>query len=715
MDLQNDIFRFDNTKIELVEKLNSEEIYEKINFNFKQKHKIKNLTQQLIKHNYIINDISNNRKKNLLKEIKTKSYFNIIIKKVNLPLLIFPIKELIIFMIIINSFIPIFTSKSHGMREYSLLNEITIKIIGIDTQNILNENYKYPPDKIYIQDNSYTIDEKNRIIGLVNNENNITMKWNNKLTYCIRMFSGLSNMVGIDLTDFDLSQITVMNFMFENCYNLQYIKFNNNNQSNLSLKDISNMFLNCISLKTLDLSNLDISHVTNVMNLFLNCSSLISLNLDGFNTSSVTAFMGMFYNCYSLLSLELSSFDTSNALLMNSMFYNCSSLTSLDLYNFNTSKVQSMAGMFFECSNLISLDLSNFDTSQVLFMNNLFHNCTRLISLDLSNFNTSNIESMTDIFINCNNLQFINFSNYIGINDLNESFLFKSIPENITYCFKGENEIPKFIQQLKDKKCSINDCSDNWKIKEKKIIIEKDMCVYNCSEDNEYKYEFKNKCYNNCPEGTYLSSDNNKCIIICGEYLPFEMNEECISNCSTQDFFNNIYRINNQNINTKEFMINTIINEISDGSVDLLISKVLKEDKEDYFIKNNNTEIFHITSSYNQKNNEYNNVSRIDIGECEDKLKEIYKINNNETLLIFKTDFSIENYSIPIIEYEIFDPQKKTKLDLNYCNEIKIKVYSPVATIDEGYLYKYNPNSDYYKDKCYPFTSEHQNVETMIY
>ena len=307
-------------------------------------------------------------------------------------------------MIIINSFIPIFTSKSHGMREYSLLNEITIKIIGIDTQNILNENFKYPPDKIYIQDNSYTIDEKNRIIGLVNNENNITMKWNNKLTYCIRMFSGLSNMVGIDLTDFDLSQITVMNFMFENCYNLQYIKFNNNNEINLSLKDISNMFLNCISLKTLDLSNLDISHVTNVMNLFLNCSSLISLNLDGFNTSSVTAFMGMFYNCYSLLSLELSSFDTSNALLMNSMFFNCSSLTSLDLYNFNTSKVQSMAGMFFQCSNLISLDLSNFDTSQVLFMNNLFYNCTRLISLDLSNFNTSNIESMTDIFINCNNL-----------------------------------------------------------------------------------------------------------------------------------------------------------------------------------------------------------------------------------------------------------------------------------------------------------------------
>ena len=96
------------------------------------------------------------------------------------------------------------------------------------------------------------------------------------------------------------------------------------------------------------------------------------------------------------------------------------------------------------------------------------------------------------------------------------------------------------------------------------------MCVYNCSEDNEFKYEFKNKCYNNFPEGTYLSNDNNKCIIICGEYLPFEKNEECVSFCSTQDFFNSTCKINNQNINAKEFMINTIINEISDGYADLL-------------------------------------------------------------------------------------------------------------------------------------------------
>ena len=134
MDLENDIFKINNIKIEIVENLNNEDINNKSKF--KQKQKIKNQIQKPINSNYIINGISINRKKNLLKEIKTKKYFNIIIKNLNM-LLLFPIKELIILIIIINSFIPIFSNKNFEMKEYSFLNEITIKIIGTDTQNIL--------------------------------------------------------------------------------------------------------------------------------------------------------------------------------------------------------------------------------------------------------------------------------------------------------------------------------------------------------------------------------------------------------------------------------------------------------------------------------------------------------------------------------------------------------------------------------------------------
>jgi len=692
-------------KKELNEKLNSEEIYSKTNF--KQKYKAKKRPKKTIENNYNDANYKNNKNANLLNGRIEIKYFTLIQKKFNLLLLIISI-------FIINSIIPIFSIKSIRKGKYSFLNEVTIKIIGTDIQSILNQDYLYQPDEIYIQNISYEIDKQNRIINLTNYENNITMKWKNNLDDCKYMFAGLTNIVEIDLTKFDISEVTSMGKMFQNCSNLEYIKFNNSIKNKLKVNDISNMFENCKSLKTLDLSNLDTSNVITMMFTFLNCMSLTSLNLDRINTSSVTIFLGVFYNCSSLESLDLSSFDTSNGLIMNSMFFNCSSLTSLNLSNFKTTNISSMAGMFYDCVKLKSLDLSSFDTSSSRTFNNIFSNCTELISLDISNFNTTKANTISEMFSNCNNLQYINISNYVGKNITNDSDLLIGVPENITYCFNNENEITKLIEYLRAKNCSINDCSNEWITKERKMITEKNMCVYDCSGDDTYKYEFKNKCYNYCPEGTYLSNENNKCLKICDEYLPYEMNEECVSNCSTVDFFINKCKISNQNINAKEKMIDVILNEITDGSANFLLSKILNQDKKDYIINNNNSEIFHISSLSNQKKNEYNNISSIDIGECEDILKEVYKINTNETLILFKTDFYIEKYMIPITEYEIYNPHTKENLNLSYCKGNKLKIYSPVSvSIDEKYLYKYDPNSDYYKDKCYFYTSECVNDDIL--
>ena len=72
-----------------------------------------------------------------------------------------------------------------------------------------------------------------------------------------------------------------------------------------------------------------------------------------------------FYGCESLRSIDLSGLDTSNVTDMSDMFRGCSSLASLDLSSFDTSNVQGMSGMFSGCSSLTSLDLSNFNTSKV--------------------------------------------------------------------------------------------------------------------------------------------------------------------------------------------------------------------------------------------------------------------------------------------------------------------------------------------------------------
>ena len=115
----------------------------------------------------------------------------------------------------------------------------------------------------------------------------------------------------------------------------------------------------------------------------------------------------MFYDCRSLTSLDLSNFDTSNVTNMTYMFYDCRSLTSLDLSSFDTSNVTNMANMFMTCSNLTSLDLSSFDTSNVTNMTSMFNNCSSLTSLDLGDFNTSKVTNMTNMFNNCSNLKTI--------------------------------------------------------------------------------------------------------------------------------------------------------------------------------------------------------------------------------------------------------------------------------------------------------------------
>ena len=96
-------------------------------------------------------------------------------------------------------------------------------------------------------------------------------------------------------------------------------------------RDMSSMFAYCSGLTSLDLSGFDTSAVTSMDYMFAYCSGLTSLNLSGFDTSAVTNMEMMFNNCSKLTSLNLSSFDTSAVTSMGYMFAYCSNLTSLIL------------------------------------------------------------------------------------------------------------------------------------------------------------------------------------------------------------------------------------------------------------------------------------------------------------------------------------------------------------------------------------------------
>ncbi len=68
--------------------------------------------------------------------------------------------------------------------------------------------------------------------------------------------------------------------------------------------------------------------------------------LETLDTSHVTNMKEMFYNCGSLTSLDVTHFDTSNVTNMYRMFYNCNDLMSLDVSSFNTNNLQESEGMF---------------------------------------------------------------------------------------------------------------------------------------------------------------------------------------------------------------------------------------------------------------------------------------------------------------------------------------------------------------------------------
>ena len=152
------------------------------------------------------------------------------------------------------------------------------------------------------------------------------------------------------------------------------------NKDVITMAVFDNTFVKCTSL-------------TSTAGWFSQCTNLTSISgIANLKTNSVTNMSQMFMNCQSLASLNVSAFNTSSVTNMGSMFNSCSSLTSLDLSSFETNKVVDMSMMFSGCYGLTSLDLSSFNTSNLEYANYLFQGCNHLAYIYVgSDWNTSNI------------------------------------------------------------------------------------------------------------------------------------------------------------------------------------------------------------------------------------------------------------------------------------------------------------------------------------
>ena len=283
-----------------------------------------------------------------------------------------------------------------------------------------------------------------------------------KVTTMESMFSGLTKLESLDIRNFDTSSVTTMLLMFTNMRALKDLKISDKFKTH-NVTNFASMFLNCVSLESLDLSNFDTSkaittstmfsgmskvkridlgpkfntsNVTNMTSMFNGCLLLEKLDLSAFDTRKVTEFAYMFNSCATLQKLDVSMFDTRSAINMMSMFSGMMALSDFNLgHNFNTSNVISMQNMFFNVRKLTRLDLSQFDTSKVTQMANMFGYMFELEELNLSSIDTSNVTSMASMFQYVGKIQNLDLTSFdtSRVNSMSMMFYSANSLTNLTF------------------------------------------------------------------------------------------------------------------------------------------------------------------------------------------------------------------------------------------------------------------------------------------
>ena len=150
-------------------------------------------------------------------------------------------------------------------------------------------------------------------------------------TTCRSWFNGFSQLTEIKgIKNLNTSEVRYMSYMFAGCSTLKSVDLTYMNLQNV--EDMDNMFYYCLALKTIYLKDLNTSNVKNMKNMFELCTSLEHLDLSSFNTQNVTNFEKMFYGCSLLKAIYASpkfvvNKNNPNFISATEMFSRCYKLT----------------------------------------------------------------------------------------------------------------------------------------------------------------------------------------------------------------------------------------------------------------------------------------------------------------------------------------------------------------------------------------------------
>ena len=96
-------------------------------------------------------------------------------------------------------------------------------------------------------------------------------------------------------------------------------------------------------------------------------------------------------------------------------------------------------------------------------------------------------------------------------------------------------------------------------------------------------------------------------------------------------------------------------------------------------------------------------------------IKKKYNINENDSLIFIKNEYKTNKASDKKVNFEVYEPYNKTKLNLSFCDDTPINLYIPIELSQENkQIYEkmkeagydmFDINDPFYQDVCTPFDS----------
>ena len=650
-------------------------------------------------------------------------------------------------------------------RTISIINEfvffqnskIALKVKGIGENVILNSNYQ---NKNYLKEVFINREKKNIVAykyQFNQTENFVELIWNDYINNTENMFKDCTSITEINLSNFNTSYIISMESMFEGCSSLTSLDLSNFNTKLVKRMDF--MFSKCYSLTSLDLSYFDTSSVTIMDSMFSHCLSLTTLNLSNFDISSLSSIDSMFYNCNNLEYINLYNFNESK--LRQNIFANVPNNLIICMDNITNISIINSINDAYNFTNFINhYNLNHYSYYNsfynayynTFYYNNIKDNC---FTVDCSNDwkarqkklisnNNKCIESCNDskqypyeyngkCYAKCSKGYFYDNNNQtIKCKcELDQCLLCPQVALNKGLCTKcNDDYYPKendssnlgdYFNCYKEPEGYYLDkdiyrkCYETCKTCDKEGNYTNHNCII-CNSNTRYAIKKNDilNCYSNCTYYYYYDENNYYCTmnLSCPDAYPkLKPNtKECTDNMFVEDIIEDISHITKNGIEvSKEQDIkyyNEVLKNIEKGFTSLKYDRSNIEKGQDEVIKTDKVTVI-LTTSENQKNNVNNNMTTIDIGECENLLRQLYHIPSDEKLYMKIMGIVQDGMNAIKVEYDIYCKLNGTnliKLNLTVCKETTVTIRIPFEIND--HIDKLNTSSGYYNDICYTTTSE---------